>query len=161
VAASTNKKVLVRRYDRETLAGHVSPSAYLQPEGVEIVTTQGNLLVVPYPDVKSVAFVREFDSVEPERQTFQTRPKMQGLWVSLQFRDGDRLEGIVPNNLLMIEPAGITITPPDPFGNQQRVFVPRTSLVSVEVLGVVGSPLQKRKPKPAAKEQIGLFEQEG
>jgi hypothetical protein len=158
VAASTNKKVLVRRYDRETLAGHVNPGAYLQPEGVELVTTQGNIMLVPYPDVKTVAFVREFDSAEPERQTFQTRPKMQGLWVGLQFRDGDRLEGIVPNNLLLLEANGITITPPDPFGNQQRIFVPRTSLISVEVLGVVGSPLKKRKAKPAAQDQIGLFE---
>ena len=158
MAASTNKKVLVRRYDRETLAGHVNPTVYLQPEGVEMMTTQGNLLVVPYPDVKSVAFVREFEFGEPERQVFQTRPKMQGLWVSLQFRDGDRLEGIIPNNLLLLETQGVTVTPPDPFGNQQRIFVPRTSLASVEVLGVVGSPLKKRKAKPAAQDQIGLFE---
>ena len=158
MAASTNKKVLVRRYDRETLAGHVNPAAYLQPEGVELVTTQGNVLVVPYPDVKTVAFVRDFESSEPERQVFQTRPKMQGLWVTLLFRDGDRMEGIIPNNLMLLEPAGITITPPDPFGNQQRIFVPRTSLASVEVLGVVGSPLKKRKAKPAAPDQIGLFE---
>jgi hypothetical protein len=159
VAASTNKKVLVRRYDRETLAGHVNPAFYLQPEGVELVSTQGNTVLVPYPDVKSVAFVREFDAAPAERQVFQTRPKIPGLWVSLQFRDGDRMEGIVPNNLLLVENIGITVTPPDPFGNQQRVFVPRTSLTSVEVLGVVGSPLKKRKAKPAAKDQIGLFEE--
>jgi hypothetical protein len=159
VAASTNKKVLVRRYDRETLAGHVNPALYLQPEGVELVSTQGNTVLVPYPDVKSVAFVRDFEADAPERQVFQTRPKMPGLWVSLQFRDGDRMEGIVPNNLLLLENIGLTVTPPDPFGNQQRIFVPRTSLTSVEVLGVVGSPLKKRKAKPVAKDQIGLFEE--
>ena len=159
MAASTNKKVLVRRYDRETLAGHVNPALYLQPEGVELVSTQGNTVVVPYPDVKSVAFVRDFEADAPERQVFQTRPKMPGLWVSLQFRDGDRMEGIVPNNLLLLENIGLTVTPPDPFGNQQRIFVPRTSLTSVEVLGVVGSPLKKRKGKPVAKDQIGLFEE--
>jgi hypothetical protein len=158
LAASTNKKVLVHRYDRETLAGHVNPAVYLLPEGVELVTTQGNLLVVPYVDVKSVAFVREFDSAEPERQVFQTRPKTQGLWVSLQFRDGDRMEGIVPNNLMSLEANGFTLTPPDPFGNQQRIFIPRSSLLAVEVLGVVGSPLKKRKAKPAGQDQIGLFE---
>ena len=103
MAASTNKKVLVRRYDRETLAGHVNPALYLQPEGVELVSTQGNTVLVPYPDVKSVAFVRDFEADTPERQVFQTRPKMPGLWVSLQFRDGDRMEGIVPNNLLLLE----------------------------------------------------------
>jgi len=159
VAASTIKKVLVRRYDRETLAGHVNPAVYLLPEGVELVTTQGNSVIVPYPDVKSVAFVRDFESVGTGRQVFQTRPKMPGLWVSLEFRDGDRMEGMIPNNLMLLEPAGITVTPPDPFGNQQRIFVPRTSLRAVEVLGVVGSPLRKRKAKPAAKEQIGLFEE--
>ncbi|HTP90008.1 MAG TPA: hypothetical protein VMJ34_23845, partial [Bryobacteraceae bacterium] len=63
MAASTIKKVLVRRYDRETLAGHVNPAVYLLPEGVELVTTQGNSVIVPYPDVKSVAFVRDFESV--------------------------------------------------------------------------------------------------
>jgi hypothetical protein len=31
--------------------------------------------------------------------------------------------------------------------------------VAVEVLGVVGSPLRKRKAKPAPKEQIGLFDE--
>jgi hypothetical protein len=51
------------------------------------------------------------------------------------------------------------VIPPDSFGNQQRVWAPRASLVSVEVLGVVGSPLKKRKAKPAPKEQIGLFDE--
>ena len=49
--------------------------------------------------------------------------------------------------------------PPDPSSNQQRVFIPRTSVISVEVLGVVGSPLKKRKAKPIPKEQIGLFDE--
>ena len=159
MASSTTKKVLIRRYDRETLPGHVNPAVYLQPEGVELVSIQGNTVVIPYPDVKSVAFVRDFEGATEERLVFQTRPKMQGLWVGLQFRDGDRMEGMIPNNLMLLDPAGITITPPDPFGNQQRIFVPRTSLAAVEVLGVVGSPLKKRKAKPAAKEQIGLFEE--
>ena len=38
-------------------------------------------------------------------------------------------------------------------------FVPRAALKSVEVLGVVGSPLNRRKTKTAPKDQIGLFDQ--
>ena len=106
-------------------------------------------------------FVREFDSeAAPERLVFQTRPKTPGLWVSLKFRDGEVLEGIVPNNLLHLEPAGFTVIPPDPFGNLQRIWVPRASLVAAEILGVVGSPLRKRKPKEPPKDQIGLFEEQ-
>ena len=78
--------------------------------------------------------------------------------MNLRFRDGGVLEGIIPNNLMLLEGGGFTVIPPDSFGNQQRVWVPRESLASLEVLGVVGSPLQRRKAKPAAKEQIGLFD---
>jgi hypothetical protein len=84
---------------------------------------------------------------------------MPGLWVSLRFRDGEVMEGILPNNLLQVEHHGFAVVPPDPSGNRQRVFVPRAALQSVEVLGVVGSPLRKRKAKPAPAGQIGLFDE--
>jgi hypothetical protein len=160
LAASTTKKALIRRYDRETLAGYVNPASFLQPVGVELLSDQGHASIVPYPEIKLVAFVKEFEgAAEPERQVFQTRPKMAGLWVNLRFRDGGALEGIIPNNLMLLEGGGFTVIPPDSFGNRQRVWAPRASLVSVEVLGVVGSPLRKRKAKPAPKEQIGLFDE--
>ena len=79
--------------------------------------------------------------------------------MSLQFRDGDAMEGIMPNNLLPLEPYGFTVIPPDPYSNHQRIFIPRAAVESVEVLGVVGSPLKKRKSKPVPKEQIGLFDE--
>jgi hypothetical protein len=159
LAASTTKKALIRRYERETLAGYVNPASFLQPQGVELLSDQGHASIVPYAEIKLVAFVKEFEgAAEPQRQVFQTRPKTAGLWVSLKFRDGGVLEGIIPNNLMLLEGSGFTVIPPDSFGNQQRVWVPRGSLEALEVLGVVGSPLQRRKPKPAPKEQIGLFD---
>ncbi|MCX6629140.1 MAG: hypothetical protein NTW28_16095 [Candidatus Solibacter sp.] len=160
MTASTTKKVLIRRYDRETLAGYVNPTSFLQPEGVELLSDQGHASIIPYLEIKFLAFVRDFDgAAEPERQVFQTRPKMAGLWVNLRFRDGGVLEGIIPNNLMLLETGGFTVIPPDAFGNQQRVWAPRGSLVALEVLGVIGSPLKKRKAKPVPKEQIGLFDE--
>ena len=158
--ASTTKKAVVRRFDRPALAGYVNPVSYLQPAGLELLSAEGNVATIPLNEIKTVSFVRDLDEiVEPERRTFTTRPKMAGLWVSLHFRDGDVMEGVMPNNLLQFEPYGFTVIPPDPNGANQRVFVPRESLYSVEVLGVVGSPLRRRKAKPAAKEQIGLFDE--
>jgi hypothetical protein len=160
LAASTTKKALIRRFDRESLTGYVNPTSFLQPEGVELLSDQGYASIIPYPEIKLVAFVKEFlAAMEPERQVFQTRPKMAGLWVNLRFRDGDVLEGIIPNNLMLLDGSGFTVIPPDSFGNRQRIWAPRGSLVSVEVLGVVGSPLKKRKAVPAPKEQIGLFDE--
>jgi hypothetical protein len=158
--ASTTKKALIRRYDRENLAGYVNPASFLQPEGVELLSDQGHTSIIPYTEIKLVAFVKEFEgAAEPHRHVFQTRPKMAGLWVNLRFRDGGALEGIIPNNLMLLEGNGFTVIPPDSFGNQQRVWAPRGSLLAVDVLGVVGSPLKQRKAKPGAKEQIGLFDE--
>jgi hypothetical protein len=84
---------------------------------------------------------------------------MAGLWVSFRFRDGEVLQGILPNNLLQFDHHGFVVIPPDPNGNQQRIFVPRQAAITVEVLGVVGSPLRKRKPAPVSQDQIRLFDE--
>jgi len=160
LAASTTKKAVVRRFDREPLYGYVNPVSFLQPDGVELLSVEGNTASIPYDAIKTIAFVRDFTPPDqPDRRAFRTRPKMEGLWVVLQFRDGDALEGIMPNNLLQVEHYGFTIVPPDSAGNQQRIFAPRAALRAVEVLGVVGSPLNRRKTKPPIKEQIGLFDE--
>jgi hypothetical protein len=159
LSGSTTKKAVVRRFDREPLSGYVNPVSYLQPAGVEVLSVEGNISTVPYPDIKSVSFVRDFETGgEPGRLLFNARPKIEGLWVRLRFRDGELMEGVMPNNLLQLDHRGFTLIPPDPYSPQQRVFVPRTALEVVEVLGVVGSPLKKRKAPAVPKEQIELFE---
>ena len=160
MAGSTTKKAVIRRFDREPIAGYLNPLSFLRPEGVELLSATGNIIRVSYEEIKMISFVREFETAgELGRLQFQTRPKMEGLWVRFQFRDGEVMEGILPNNLLQMEPHGFTAIPPDSYSNNQRIFVPKTALNSLKVLGVVGSPLKKRKPKPQPKDQIGLFEE--
>ena len=160
MAGSTMKKAVIRRFDRETLSGYINPISYLQLTGVELLSAQGNVAIIPYPEIKIVSFVRDFEgSPESARRLFITRPKMAGLWIRFELRDGEVMEGVMSNNLLLMETHGFTVIPPDPYSNQQRIFIPRIALRAVEVLGVVGSPLKKRKAQPAAKEQIGLFEE--
>jgi hypothetical protein len=161
LASSTTKKVLIRRFEREPLAGFVSSQAFLNPAGVELLTPGGSFSVVPYEDVKTVCFVKDFDTTDEEsgRKVFHNRPKTDGLWVRMTFRDGEVMEGILANNLLQLEPYGFTVVPPEPYSNNQRVFLPRAALKELQVLGVVGSPLRRRKPKVPAEGQIGLFDQ--
>jgi len=93
--------------------------------------------------------VRDFEEdFEPERRAFLSRPKLDGLWLRLRFLDGQSLEGVVPNDLLSILDNGIQITPPDLNSNTDRIFVPRSALSEVTVLGVVG--IARRKPAAAA-----------
>ncbi len=160
MAASTTKKAIIRRFDKEPLSGYLNPVSYLQPTGAELLSAQGHVATVPFNDIKVISFVRDFEAAADERRVFHTRPKMEGLWVSFELRDGEVLEGILPNNLLQLEHYGFTMIPPDPYSNNQRVFIPRMALRKVEVLGVVRSPLGRRKAKGAPREQIGLFEEE-
>ena len=160
MAGSTAKKVLIRRFDREPLTGFVNPNSYLQPGGVELLSPSGTLSVVPYSEIKVVCFVRDFETAEhsQERKVFNTRPKTDGLWVRMELRDHEVLDGILSNNLLQLTPEGFTVTPPDAYSNNQKLFIPRAALSQLNVLGVVGSPLTRRKPKPAPQGQIGWFE---
>jgi hypothetical protein len=159
LAVSTTKKVRISRFDREPLVGYVNPQTYLRPSGVELLTPDGNFSLVPYDEVKAVQFVKDFEpDAGPERKVFHTRPKMDGLWVRVKFRDGEVMDGILANNLLLLESQGFTVIPPDAYSNNQRLFLPRVALAELQVLGVVGSPLRRRKPKPVPKEQIGLFD---
>lgn len=161
MAGSTNKRVIVSRREREPLAGFVNPQSYLSPEGVEFLTTAGQVLVLPYPEVEVVSFVKDFDAGESwrEHRVFQSRPKNPGLWLRLVFRNGEQLEGLVANHLLAFEPYGVTITPNDPNFMNQKIFVPRAALLDCQVLGVIGSPLRKTA-KAAAKtdeRQLPMF----
>jgi hypothetical protein len=158
VSSSTTKKVVVRRFDRENLTGFINPFSYLQPQAIELLKPDGSLIQLPYEEVKSVCFVQDFEAEAESRRIFLTRPKLEGLWVRMSFRDGEVLDGILPNNLLAWDIAGYMVTPPESDANNQRVFVPRQALRSIQVLGVVGSPLRgKRKKAPPAADQQTLF----
>lgn len=161
LSSSTNKKVIVYRFDRESIAGFVSPQAWLTAGGVEVLTPAGAIATVPFGEIKVVCFVKEFDGEGwgTERRLFASRPKTEGLWVRALFRDNDFLEGILPNELLQLDAYGYLLAPPDASSNNQRVFVPRAALKEMKVVGVVGAPRRPAKGKPEGRAQIGLFEE--
>lgn len=151
------------RFDRETLRGFVQTPAGFDGDSLELLTPEGGLLRVPFSETKAVCFVRDFESGETwrEHRTFAARPKSAGLWLRLRFRDGDSMEGLLPNNLMAVEASGFSIVPPDPTFQNQRIFIPRAALTDVQVLGVIGSPLRpRRRPKPAEEkgDQLKMFE---
>jgi hypothetical protein len=157
LSGSTTKKVVLARFDREPIRGFVNPNAWVLNGAVDLLTPSGAATPIPLDTVKAVCFVRDLDgpAIFTERTEFRTRPKSMGLWVELLFRDGDRLEGMIPNNLLGIEEYGLAITPPDAAGNTQRVFAPRPALKEVNVIGVIGVP--KKRTKEEEERQIQLF----
>jgi len=152
--ASTHKKVVVLLLDRSTLRGYLNPGKLGLSDTLDLLTQEGEHRQFSVEDVRGIYFVREFtDDFEPERKAFLSRPKLDGLWVRLKFRDNESIEGVVPNDLLSLLDRGVQITPPDLHGATLKIFIPRTALSEMTVLGVVG--IARRKPAVPA--QPGLF----
>jgi len=138
-SASTHKRVVVLLLDHTPVKGYLNPSSLGHAETIDLLTPDGEHRSIAIDEVKSVYFVREFGAdFQLERKTFLSRPKLEGLWVRLRFRDDDVMEGIISSDLLDLLNSGVQLTPPDMHGNTLHLFVPRFALLEMKVLGVVG-----------------------
>ena len=154
---STHKKVIVRKMDRDSVSGYVSPSQFVQDGKLELLNTSGTVIAIDLREIKGVYFVREFgDSESLSRKTFTSRPRSEGLWVRLRFKDSEILEGLMPADLAQTMPEGFLVSPPDQRANTQRIFVPRTALESLTVLAVIGGA-RRRRPGAADQRQVPMF----
>jgi hypothetical protein len=163
--ASSRKKVIVRLEPDGAAAsiqtGYLAASRLLDAESgsLELLDVAGRLVAIPLRRVRYVAYVRDFnldDLANPERllrRVFLARPRTEGLWVRLTFLDGEVMEGLAGLDLSLIDDAlqdkGVFLLPPDVRSNTQRLYVPRTSLSSLQVVGVVTTPSKGEKLKKA------------
>src|SRR3974390_1305253 len=155
--SSTHKKVIVRKNDRDSINGFVAPANFVVDGKLELLNTTGNVVAIDLRDIKAVFFVREFSDTDVmSRKTFTTRPRTEGLWVRLRFKDSEVIEGMMPNDLAQNPAEGYLINPPDLRSNTQRVFVPRASLTSLAVIAVIGAG--RRKGAGADTRQVSMFE---
>lgn len=147
--------MIIELLDKKLVPGYLNPSRLTQAETIDLLSPEGTHEEVSLAKVRAVYFVRDLDNdIHMGRKSFLSRPKLDGLWVRLRFRDGDSLEGVIPNDLLGLQDNGLQITPPDFNSNTDRIFVPRSALTEFTVLGVVG--IARRKPTTKAV-QPGLF----
>jgi hypothetical protein len=164
--SSTRKRVVVRKLDKALIKGFLDAKGYMAEE-VEVLDRDGHLIRVPMSEIKGVFFVRDFEGNpnRAERKVFRSRPRLAGLWVRMTFKDSEVLEGLLPNNLLDIDPRGYLVTSPDVYSNNLRAFIPRAALAEMEVLGVISDGVVRRMSQRAAQvraasaedQQFGLF----
>ena len=155
---STHKKVIVRKMDRDTVSGYVAPSDFVREGKLELLNTAGTVIAIELRDIKGVYFVREFGESDAfTRKTFTSRPRTEGLWVRLKFKDNEVLEGMMPNDLSLTTAEGFLVNPPDLRSNTQRIFVPRSALDSLTVLAVIGATRRQRRGVSSNTRQVQLF----
>ena len=159
-AMSSRKKVLVRTLDHAIQAGYLPLSDILSPgttDAIDLLDLSGRIRSIPLAEIRTIAYVRDFnlnDTQNPEnllRRTFLARPRTEGLWIRLTFGPGDMLEGLAPLDLALLDHLltdhGLFVIPPDIRSNTQRLFVPRTAMIALQLLAVITTP---SKPKPSA-----------
>jgi hypothetical protein len=162
--SSTHKKVVVETFEGQRLPGYISPRQFDREGGLQMLDPAGEMQELAWKDVKVAWFVRDWEDepARPDRTAFLRRPRLEGLWVRLRFRDNETLEGVIVNDLLNSSPHGYLFTPPDLTGVHQKAFVPRAALSAMEVLAVIPNrgqhhPRRRREVVEAAR-QPGLFE---
>jgi hypothetical protein len=166
--ASSRKPVIVRKFTRDWVAGYAAVVFGQDASALEVLDQTGKVLTIDWTAVKWVCYVRDFpasssDQANPERllqKRFAVRPRTAGLWLRMTLTDGEELEGLAANDRSLVEGAGLLLTPPDTRSNTQRIYVPRRSIQTLEVVSLIGAGSRKRV---AATPQPELFppEQEG
>lgn len=89
-------------------------------------------------NVKAIFYVNSFEGNSARNDiNFHTRaPIVHGIWVRLEFLDGEVMEGIVHNSLLYLTEPGFFVLPTDPGSNNRLVYVFKNWLVDHRVLGL-------------------------
>jgi hypothetical protein len=147
--ASQRKPVIVRKFSRDWCAGYAGVNFGQEAAELEILDLSGKVLWIAWKLVKWVCYVRDFptgDTANPERllhKRFSIRPRTAGVWLRMTLTDGEQLEGLAANDRSLVEGAGLLLTPPDTRSNTQRIYVPRTAIQSLEVLGLIGAGSRK------------------
>jgi hypothetical protein len=164
--AEAQKKVIVRRFNASTVSGYMPANGFLDSNIIALMDTEGRAILFPINEIKWIAYVRDFnpeDLAEPERlgrRTFPARPRTEGLWLRMIFRDGDALEGLAALDITFLDSIvtdhGLMATVPDARSNTQRIYVPRSALTSLGLLGVITSPT-RRKTAQSQEPQPRLF----
>jgi hypothetical protein len=114
-------------------APHCSPEAFhirhLESDVVEEISVK---------DIKAVFYVNSFNGdSEHNHLNFYTRaPIVHGIWMRLQFLDGEVMEGIVYNSMRYLVDPGFFLLPTDPGSNNKLVYVVKSWIVDHRVLGV-------------------------
>lgn len=93
---------------------------------------------VPVDEAKAIFYVNSFEGTENRKELrFHTRaPIMHAVWVRLEFKDGEVMEGLVDNNLRRLVDPGFFLRPTDPYSNSRLVYVFKRWLRDCRVLGL-------------------------
>ncbi len=96
-------------------------------------------LTINLADAKAVFFVRSFAGSATQRDVrfFDSLSIHPYLWVRVTFQDGEIMEGRVANDMDLLTENAFRLFPVDELTNNRCLFVPKGSLRSFQIIGLV------------------------
>lgn len=119
----------------EELLSDAPPSS---PETLKVRLLDSNTVEeISIRDVKAIFYVHSFegDTKHKELSFYGNAPIVHGIWMRVQFLDGEVLEGIVHNSIRYLVDPGFFLIPTDPGGNNKLIYVSKSRLADHCVLG--------------------------
>ena len=115
-------KGYIESQEWEELEGLLVQGIRHVPEVLRLRTSDDNTIQeVPVIEVKAVFFVKSFEGQGSRNDLnfFSNAPMVHGVWVQLQFKDGEIMEGIILNGMHHLTEPGFFVHPTDPDGNNR------------------------------------------
>jgi hypothetical protein len=150
VAGARLQKVVIQFGD-SVVKGYLEPQSWDSIEGVlrsapdspprsfRVRTLDSDTIQeISTADAKAVFYVNDFEGDREHRplQFHAPTPIVHGIWVRVEFLDGEVMEGIVHNSMRFLVDPGFFLVPTDPDSNNQLVYVMKSWLKDHRVLGV-------------------------
>jgi hypothetical protein len=117
----------------------LSHALHVSPESFRVRHLESNIVEeIPAKDIKAVFYVNSFegDSDHQHLNFYSRAPIVHGIWMRLQFLDGEVMEGMVYNSLRFLVDPGFFLLPTDPESNNRLVYVRKNWLADIRVLGM-------------------------
>lgn len=146
----TRSEKVVIQFGTRTVKGHLetpvwntieellSEAPLSAPEILRIRPLESDIVEeILIKDVKAIFYVHSFDgdAKHKELSFYGKSPIVHGIWMRVQFLDGEVMEGIVNNSIRYLVDPGFFLLPTDPLGNNKLVYVVKSQLADHRVLG--------------------------
>jgi hypothetical protein len=122
-----------------TVEEMLSHAPHGSPVSFRVRLLESNIIEdVPANDINAVFYVNSFggNSDHHPLNFHSHAPIIHGIWMRLQFLDGEVMEGIVYNSIRYLIDPGFFLLPTDPESNNRLVYVRKGWLADHRVLGV-------------------------
>ena len=109
------------------------------PESFRVRSLESDIVEeISAEEIKAIFYVHNFaGDAKHEILNFHSRaPIVHGIWMRLQFLNGEVMEGIVYNSIRYLVDPGFFLLPTDPDSNNRLVYVRKNWLVDHRVLGM-------------------------